>query len=85
MCKVPALKTTRQPLNAKLRTVGVTVVVEVQGMRSAQSSPAALTYTGVPAYFACQTVGTHPAFPPPPLYLTAPTPVARLGTAHGTL
>ena len=52
-CVVPPLPMVSQRVNEASRTVEVGVAVKIGGLQSDATSNSILTYTGVPAYYAC--------------------------------
>lgn len=53
LCEVPPMPPTKSDVDSNGKTSQVYVVVEVLGIRSKQSGLSQLTYTNVPAYYAC--------------------------------
>lgn len=61
LCTVPMLPARKVAVDKKTRTVEVGLVVNQEGLRSAQNSKSILTYTSVPTYFACEYRSTSEA------------------------
>jgi len=53
ICETPPMPQSRAEIDTNAKTAKVFVVVEVMGTRSMQSAVSTLTYTDVPAFYAC--------------------------------